>query len=407
MANFEETRFLGLTPRAIGLTLVAGAIVVGLFFIPETVKMLFDGKAKVTRSKPAAEAPSKVASSGRSGDSGSRASLSQSLLSRGASDSENRGGGDGKAVELKDVKKASEGDDARSSGPKGGIFSGWDFQVRARNWDSKGQQAPSNLTFERIISKEGSGFFKQSRGSIQKFLKQEGLSGTVADEEIQPLRDAINAVAVGDSKGPSSQEVAAKLRASHIQALRGLRAAGGDRGVLLRWLDLPVISFIDSKGGINAEKRIRETFNPGMTLAELSVRQRKQRGWGSSAVNPATFKADLSVASSDVEKIVAYSNGKPVKTYTLRRSKRGEPRMVHVSGDASGVWTFVARDSFGARPYSKSYSFYPKASVFKQNRDGSFQIGFLPGSGRNSLDRFFLVGATKRDQPSDSMISTF
>jgi hypothetical protein len=85
----------------------------------------------------------------------------------------------------------------------------------------------------------------------------------------------------------------------------------------------------------------------------------------------------------------------------------GEPRSVRVTGDASGVLTVVAYDSFGARPYSKSYSFYPKVSVFRQERDGSFQIGFLPGSARNSLDRFFLVGASSRRRPSDSTISTF
>jgi hypothetical protein len=408
MANFEETRFLGLTPRAIGLTLVAGAIVVGLFFIPETVKMLFDGKAKSPRDKVASMLSSKQPVSKKSdSDSSTRAALSKSALKTVNTDSD-KSAGDAKLSDIRVSKRAQDSDESRS-GSKGGFFSGWDFQVKARDWGKeKSAQVPANMTFDRLLSRDGANFIKGSKGAIPRFLKQEGFSGGVADEGIQPLREALSSVISGDSKGASSQEIADKLKSAHIQALKGIRTAGGDRGAMLRWLEVPVIKFIDTRSGINAADRLRETFNPALVLDDLSVRQRKGgRGWGGSGINPVTFRASFAVSSSDVEKVVAYSNGRVVRSFKIQRARFGEPKQIRLQGDAGGVWTIVAYDSFGARPYAKSYSFYPKASVFGQSRDGSYQIGFLPGSGRNSLDRFFLVGATKRRQSSDSSISTF
>jgi hypothetical protein len=155
-----------------------------------------------------------------------------------------------------------------------------------------------------------------------------------------------------------------------------------------------------------AARRFRDAFAPGLTLKDLAVRQRPQRGFVSGDV-PTQFRAEFSVTGTDVQKIVAFSNGKMVRSVKFSRVQSGEPRVFKVNGDAAGMWTVVAYDSFGARPYSKSYSFYPKARVFQQQRDGSFRIAFLPGSGRNSLDRFFLIGATTRKRPSDSVISTF
>jgi hypothetical protein len=406
MANFEETRFLGLTPRAIGLTLISGAIVVGLFFIPETVKMLFDGKGKPARDKLSSLIATKSPPSNKDNDSSTRAALSRNVLKvRGT-----EGDKIAKESTLSEVrlnKKTQDSEESRSSS-KEGFFSGWDFQVRAKEWGgSKSAQAPSNLTFERILSKDGAKFVKSGKNAIPKFLRQEGLEGGPADEGIAGLRDALSMVSSGDSKGMSNQEVAEKLRAAHIQALKGIRAAGGDRGVMLRWLQLPLIKFIDTKGGIRAADRLRETFNPGLILGDLSVRQRARSSLVGRGGDSASFRGEFSVLGSDVDRVVAYSNGKVVRTYRLLRYRPGEPRSIRVQGDASGVWTLVAYDSFGARPYVKSYSFYPKARVFSQTRDGSYQIGFLPGSGRNSLDRFFLVAATKRREASDSTISTF
>ena len=408
MANFDETRFLGLTPRAIGLSVVAVAIVVGLFFIPEAVKFLFDAKPKYNRDQVAATtAPStsKQTVARKAPDTGERAALSREALSSINADIGSKKRTPEQPAEPQRVSKKNV-ESEEPSGSKGGIFSGWDFSVKAHPSSGPKVDAPS-FPFEKIVSREGVSFLKQGSAAIPRFLKQEALVGGPADESIEALRREMNAVISGNTKGASSQEVANRLRAAHVAALRGLRAAGADRGVMLRWLDLPVIRFIDTQGEVKVARRIRESFDPGLTLQDLSVKQRPARGWGVSGRTPTNFSAEFSVLGTDVQKIVAYSNGKMVRSIKMTRAQLGEQRSVKIKGDATGVWTLVAYDSFGARPYSKSYSFYPKVSVFRQERDGTFQIGFLPGSARNSLDRFFLVGASGRRRASDSTLSTF
>lgn len=408
MANFQETRFLGLTPRAIGLSVVAMAIVVGLFFIPEAVKFLFDAKPKSSKEQAVTAQAARSAGSRKAAeDTGARAALSRDgLRAINADISAKKSGAEQSGDLQKGTKRVAESEEA-SGGSKGGIFSGWDFSVKARPSSDSKMEVPSSLSFDKIVSRDGVNFLKQWRGAIPRFLKQEGLVGGPGAEGVRPLQQEINSVVAGGGKGAASQEVANKLRSAHIEALQGLRAAGADRGVLLRWLEVPVVRFIDTQGGVNAARRIRDSFDPALTLRDLSVKQRRQSGWGVNGRAPTSFRAEFSVVGSDIQKVVAYSNGKMIRSMKLGRAQIGEPRTVRIQGDASGVWTLVAYDSFGARPYSKSYSFYPKASVFRKGRDGSFQIGFLPGSGRNSLDRFFLVGASTRRQPSDSIISTF
>lgn len=405
MANFGQTRFLGLTPRAVGLTIVAGAIIVGLFFMPEGFKLLFDGKPRASREQNAATQAPKQSTPSKQNNPSPRAALSREGLSSISADTEQKKSSSEPARDVQKVSKRGRDSEETASSNKAGIFSGWDFSVKARP-DSGGRvDVPSALSFEKLVSREGVNFFKQGRSAIPRFLKQEGLLGGPAEDAIQPLQSEMNAVISGENKA-SSQEVANKLRAAHMAAINGLQVAGADRGVLLRWLEIPVVRFIDSKGGVKAAHRFRQAFVPGMTLKDLSVRQRRQRGFFSGS-GPTQFRAEFAVTGSDVQKIVAYSNGKVVRSVKFSRTKAGEPRSFKINGDATGVWTVVAYDTFGAQPYSKSYSFFPKAQVFQQQRDGSFRIAFLPGSGRNSLDRFFLVGVTARQRPSDSVISTF
>jgi hypothetical protein len=406
MANFGETRFLGLTPRAVGLTIVAGAIVVGLFFIPEGLKFIFDGKPRTSREHAASTQRSKQAVAPKQNAASPRAALSREGLSSINADISSK-----KATTepVRDVQRVSKrGSEAEESleFSKGGLFSGWDFSVKARPDSGGKSDIPSALSFEKLVSRDGVSFFKQGRSAIPRFLKQEGLLGGPAEDAIQPLQHEMNAIISGDNKGVPSQEVANKLRSAHIAVIQGLRSAGADRGVVLRWLEVPVVKFIDTKGGVMAARRYREAFAPGLILKDLAVRQRRQRGLGSGSV-PTQFRAEFSVVGSDIQKVVAYADGKVARSVKFSRAQSGDSRVFKINGDAAGVWTVVAYDSFGARPYSKSYSFYPKARVFQQQRDGSFRIAFLPGSGRNSLDRFFLVGVTARHRPSDSVISTF
>ncbi len=405
MANFGDTRFFGLTPRAVGLTVVAGAIVVGLFFMPEGFKLLFDGKPRASREQSAANEGTRQATTTKQIPSSSRAALSREGLSSLNSEVSAKRAYSESAQDVQKVSKRGRDSEESNASSKGGIFAGWDFSVKARPESGGRAEVPSALSFEKLVSREGVSFFKQGRPAIPRFFKQEGLLGGPAEEAIQPLQNEMNAIISGENK-TSSQDVANRLRAAHISAIQGLQAAGADRGVLLRWLEIPVVKFIDSKGDVRATQRFRQAFVPGLILKDLSVRQRRQRGLASGTV-PTQFRAEFAVTGSDVQKIVAYSNGKVVRSVKFARARSGESQIFKVNGDATGVWTVVVHDSFGAHPYSKSYSFLPKAQVFQQQRDGSFRIAFLPGSGRNSLDRFFLVGVTARQRPSNSVISTF
>jgi hypothetical protein len=406
MANFGETRFLGLSPRAIGLSLVAIAIVVGLFFIPEGVKFIFDGKPRASREQSSPVQGSKQPAALKSGGGSPRAALSRDAVNASNTEAPTKKSVATQSADAQRIsKRASDAEDASGSS-KGGIFSGWDFSVKAHPSTGGKGEVPSTLSFEKVVSRDGVSFFKQGRGAIPRFLRQEGLLSGPAAEAVEPLQNEMNAIVAGNTKGASSQEVAGKLRSAHVSAIQGLRAAGADRGVILRWLEIPVVRFIDTQGGVMAAKRYRDAFAPGLMLKELSVGQRKQGSPMGSDV-PAQFRAEFSITGTDVQKVVAYSNGKVVRSVKFSRAQNSEPRVVRINGDASGVWTVFVHDSFGARPYFKSYQFYPRAQVFPRQRDGRFRIAFLPGSGRNSLDRFFRVGATARSRPSDSVISTF
>ena len=104
---------------------------------------------------------------------------------------------------------------------------------------------------------------------------------------------------------------------------------------------------------------------------------------------------------------MVYANGRKIAEVSGPRNPGDTNRMVRAGGDAHGVSTFVAYDRFGAKPFWKSYSFYPRVRRFRQNRSGEYMIAFKPISAPNSLDRFFLVGSSVLRQSGDSMISTF
>ena len=115
------------------------------------------------------------------------------------------------------------------------------------------------------------------------------------------------------------------------------------------------------------------------------------------------------VRASDVESIGIIANGKLLRTVRLARANLNGERIVKVRGDATGIWSFIAYDKYGARPYSKNYAFYPRVQRFQQNLDGTYNIAFRPGSAKNSLDRFFLLGTSgsRTKVTSDPIISEF
>jgi hypothetical protein len=405
---FEQSRFLGISPRTILLALVAGGVVVGLFFIPETVKYLFDPKAKPLKERIAFAPKQPAQAAKRSPDvSNGRAALAPEALRSLNSDMQpkDKVAEPKKPTPNKVARKVADNDDAK---PQGGLFSDWNFKVRARDSGDAPRGVPDDLNIDRISSKEAAAFFKASQGAMVKFLKSEPSLDQGASEAVAPFIREAAAVASGSLlKGEKVDESVARLRSAHIATLKGLKSAGGDRGVLMRWLQIPAVQFIDQQGGGNIGRRLRSSFAPALYLTDLNVRQTRRVRWSGDARLPTTANFELSVRGTDISRLVVYSNGKVVRSVNNLRRGQNQQRPLRFNGDAYGVWTVVAHDSFGAKPFSKSYSFYPRASVFRQSRNGEYEIGFLPGSARNSLDKFFFIGESGRGSARDGMISRF
>jgi hypothetical protein len=308
--------------------------------------------------------------------------------------------------ESSDRPAAANGKIARKASDSGdGIFSGLNFQVKANHGGAGSVEIPTALSFDKLLSKEGASFFKRGRAAIKPFLRRERLLGTGAEEAISPLVADIDLVASANGKNTSisSDELGARLRNNHVRAIGGLRSAGADRGTLMRWLELPVIQFIDQRGDVMAVRRIRARFVPAVKLTDLNVRERYGLGTGTAE----QFRATISVYGSDVEQIAVYLNGRLLKNTKLGSSTASQDRRVTFSGDAKGVVTVIAYDAYGGRPFSKNYAFSPRVKVFRRDDNGVYKIGFLPGSAEDSLDRFFYVGGTKRVTTSDAMITQF
>jgi hypothetical protein len=393
MSNFQESRFLGLSSRAIGMGVVAVAVVVGLFFIPETVKFLFDAKPR--QAKQRVVGSEKVGTRAES----DRAGLSPDALNQLRADVSKP-----KATNVKSSRRETEDDDS-SKGE--GFFSGWNLHVRAGTQGHENASIPTGLSFDRISSKDGVAFIKKGRSDINRFFQRERLPTSSIQDAAHPLLVELDGVASAASKGTSADEIGMRVKLAHVRALKGMFKAGADRGFLMRWLELPLIKFIDDRGGVGAVRKIRTAFAPRMMLVDLSVRQRAVRGWGVDGRSPSTASAEMSFKGSDIDRVVVFANGKQVRVMRFGKTGMDDTRTHRFNGDAYGVWSFVAYDKYGARPYVKSYSFYPRVRNFRQAPNGTYQIGFLPGSGRNSLDRFFYVGGSGRPNSRDPVVSKF
>jgi hypothetical protein len=403
MGNFQDSRLLGLSPRAIGLGIVAVIVVVGLFFIPETVKFLFDGKPRAGKEKVVASSQAPQSQKRVTRDD-AKAALSPNALTA-INASTQRSGAEKDTSEkgsaaVKSSKKGADGEEAKG---QGGLFSGWNFQVKA-NPGNRPAEIPVGLTLERLQSKEGINFVKRGRTSIERFLRTERLEGTPASDAIKPLIGELEVIVAGGSKNSNAEEMVGRLRQAHSTALRGLRLAGADRGVLMRWLDLPLVDLIDQQSGVKAQQKLHSVFSPGLVLSDLSIRERRVSG---SVSGIPVYRAEFLVGGSDVDRVVVYANGKVVRSARMTKARSRESRSIRIQGESQGVVTVVVHDLYGSRPFSKSYSFYPRASVFRQDDRGAYQIGFLPGSARNSLDKFFLVGGSGRPTNRDPVISRF
>ena len=400
MANFQDSRFFGLSPRAVWLTLAVAGVVVGLFFMPPALKYLFEGSGKPkSKGAPAAAVASKQPAE-------QKAALNPEKLQQVTAE---LAAVDQKAPSKPQPKKAEVADASKdTAGSGGGLFSGLNFRVKARtSADGSGAGVPTGVTFDKLQSKEAQAFFKAGAADIRRFIKRQKIPAGTQTESMLFFSEALAELGNG-VKGVSNEEIASRLGALHAQTLRQLSAAGADRGTLMAWLSIPVVTFVDDGTGVHALQKIRAIFAPKMLLGSASIRERAPAVWGLGQGAVANANVQFVVHSSDVSMVRVLNNGQIIREFKLGRPDSNGDRILRVSGDATGVWTFVAFDKFGGRPYSKSYAFYPRVQSFPQNQNGLYQIAFEPSSARYSLDKFFFVGSSGGGRKtSDPMIAQF
>ena len=396
MGNFQDSRFFGFSGRTIWVTVVIVAVVVGLFFIPETIKFALYSKKLPTLSRSLSESkklPTKVEME--------RAALSPEAL-KAISSSVSATPAPAKAVV---AKKATDGDD----GDRPGLFSGWNFRVKASEaGGGGGAQVPSGLSLEKIGTKEFQSLVKRSRPEVQRFVGKYAPKNSQVEDISSTFLDQLDLASRDSAKGLSSNALVEGLLDLHISTIKALAHSGADRGVIIEWMKIPIVSFVDEKVGLDGIDKVKGYFVPRMVLNTAKVRQRLSNGWGPDGRSPATLQAEVMVRGTDVEKVIIFNNGKKISESNGARVGSDGIKAVRMRGDANGVWTIVAYDKFGARPYWTRYAFYPKVRRFRQQPNGEYLIGFSQNSAPNSLDRFFMVGSSKlRQYSSDPMISMF
>jgi hypothetical protein len=396
MAPFQDSRFLGLSGRTIVVTLVVAAAVVGLFFIPEAIKFALNTPGKSGGEKRASV-------EGRARREAKERVEEKAALAPDALKVVNSVVNATPAPVRQGARK--EGDEA--GGERPGLFDGWNFKVKAGESGAPAVQVPASMSLDKLGGKEFQGLLKQSRNDVKGFIKKQIPRNMEAQSIVETFMDQLDLAARESAKGIAAKQLLSGLQDLHVSTIQALSRSGLDRGAILEWLKLPIVAFVDDRVGLNAQEKIQNYFVPRLTLREVNVRQRQTQGWGMDGRTPASLRAELSFRGTDIERVMVYANGRKVSEMAGPRNASDNRRSIRVSGDAHGVWTFVAYDRFGAKPYWKSYSFYPKVRRFRQSRSGEYMIGFKANSAPNSLDRFFLVGSSALRQNTDSMVSTF
>jgi hypothetical protein len=191
----------------------------------------------------------------------------------------------------------------------------------------------------------------------------------------------------------------------HTGALQALAATGADRGLLLEYLQIPQVRFIDESTGRSSTSVLIPRFAPRMVLRSLKLK----KVWGQAGLPPGVqLTGELGVRGSDVQKVAVYAGSVKIAEYRLGQRDGEGFSSVRLNGDGLQMWTVVAYDKYGARPFAKSYSFMPRARRFATKADGTYDIAFRPGSARYSLDRFFYAGGNRSGNSSgDPAVSVF
>ncbi len=332
-----------------------------------------------------------------------RSSLSPSAL-KGISDGL-KGSGTSSAVVV-----ATPGAKPQSSLKKGdsgeaknndGLLSGWDFKVKAGVSGSPGMAIPAGLSIDKLSSKEAQKFFSRSRGHLARFGKRNFPNGTRGDEAVSGFVSLVDVVGKGVVRGSQDErDLPGILREQHVTTLKSMAAAGADRGVLLDWLSLPVVSFVDGSTEVEARDKLLSVFTPRVVLRSVSIRQKRARYTGYPEKPQAVLRAEVAVKGSDIQSVSILSGGRTVREVKPPRADAAGYRVIKVSGDATGVWSFVVNDKYGGNAYRKSYAFYPRVYRFRQKKDGTFDVGFRPGSAANSLDRYFYLSSAGGSLPT-------
>ena len=403
MGNFQDSRFFGFSGRTIWVTVLIGGIVVGLFFIPETIKFALYSKKSPVAGRSASE--SKRAAKSEN----AKASLSpEALKAISSTVSSNQAPATAPSQQPPKQGAGKKSSDAADDGDRPGLFSGWDFRVKASEAGGGVTQVPPSLTLEKIGSKEFQALVRRSQADVRRFNKKYARRIRQAPEITSTFLDQLELASRDSAKGLAPQVLLEGLQDLHVSTIKALAQAGADRGVVLEWLKLPMVAFLDDRVGLHAMEKIKGYFVPRIFLKKVTVREGLSNGWGADGRSPVSLRAEVDVRGTDVEKIVVYNNGKKVMETRGANIGSDGAKVVKMRGDAYGVWTIVAEDRFGSNTYWRSYSFYPKARRFRQKDNGEYVIAFRRDSAPNSLDRYFLVGSSKLRQPSsEATISMF
>lgn len=409
MANFEESRFLGLSSRTIWLSIAVVGIVVALFFVPELIRDRIAPKQRVAavstaKKDEAKKAGAKAADAkdekAQSQSDGARAALAPDVLKELNSPSDAPRGGAKVSAPNKSAQSAERGSGKKLGTVEApqdeGFFSGLNLKVKAGGLPAAGSIGiPSGLTIDKLNSKQAQSFFKSGHAEVLRFYKQSKYIPFSARDVMEGLLNGLDSVARGLPRDVNAAEVAVQLQQLHAAALQTLRALRSDRGLLLEYLRIPVVRFIDESGGGSTTARLVPFFAPRMELRNAVLK----RVWSGPGVPPgATLDAEIGVRGSDVERVVVYAGNEKMGEYPLSFPDAQGFSTVRVRGDGMRQWTVVAIDKYGARPFVKHYSFLPRARRFGVDRDGRYRIAFRPGSARNSLDRYFYAGGTSLEQ---------
>jgi hypothetical protein len=393
MANFQESRFLGISSRTIWLTIGVAGLVVGLFFIPELIKFKFSSHRQVAnKQQQRATAP-------KAEQSSERASLGPSALKDLSSNLKQKSA----APEVKTSKKPSLSEQPAQDE---GLFSGLNLRVKAGvSGSAPSVGIPAGLTVEKLNTKVAQNFFRAGRNELSRFINHSHGVPYGAHNALETLLGGCDAIVNGLPKEANLAEAAQQLQGLHGSALQALASTGADRGLLLEYLRIPVVRFIDESTGGSSAATLLPRFAPRMVLRSANLRQ----VWNQPGLPPgAQLVGELGVKGSDVQKVVVYAGSVKVGEYAPGRADGEGFGSIRVQGDALQMWTFVAYDKYGGRPFSKSYSFIPRARRFGTRADGTYKIAFRPGSSRYSLDRFFYAGGTRLGSTSgDPSVSVF